>query len=273
MQACATLTTLRRRLRAIRHVLLDMDGTIYCGGRLFETTKPFLKTLDSLGIGHSFLTNNSSKSVEDYQDRLSRMGLDTPRELLYTSTLFAADYIKERMPRLRRLYVIGTESMKIELQGLGFDVVSREPDAVLAGYDMELSYKKLGQAAFWLERGVPFIATHPDKICPSETPDFLALDCGFITEFLQIITGCKALALGKPRVEMIEFALRRFKLTPADVAVCGDRYGTDIKMALDSGAFSVHVADAPCGEAAMPDMTVRHLMEFGEDLKEARFNS
>lgn len=247
-----------------------MDGTIYCGGRLYETTKPFLSALSSLGIGYSFLTNNSSKSVEDYMEKLSRMGLETPRELLYTSTLFAADYLKERMPQLKRLYVLGTESMKLELRGLGFEVSQRSPDAVVAGYDVELSYQKLGRAAFWLEKGVPFIATHPDKLCPSDAPDFLAIDCGYITEFLQLVTGRKALVLGKPSPEMIEFALRRFGLKPFEVAVCGDRLNTDVKMALESGAFAVHVSEGSGEVDSGADLTVPHLMEFGATLLAAR---
>lgn len=259
------------RLRSVKHVLLDMDGTIYLGGRLFETTKPFLALLSSLGIGYSFLTNNSSKSVEDYLAKLSGMGLEVPRELLCTSTLFAAGYLKERMPQVKRLFVIGTESMKLELQSLGFEVTQRSPDAVLAGYDVELSYQKLGRAAYWLERGVPFIATHPDRLCPSDAPEFLAIDCGFLTEFLRVVSGREALVLGKPSPEMISFALRGFGLAPSDAAVCGDRLDTDVKMALDSGAFAVHIR--PAAEAAFSAracLGVESLREFGEALKEAR---
>ena len=43
-----------------------MDGTIYKGGTLFPWTNPFLAQLAELGIGYSFLTNNSSKSTDDY---------------------------------------------------------------------------------------------------------------------------------------------------------------------------------------------------------------
>ena len=246
-----------------------MDGTIYCGGRLFETTKPFFSILDSLGISYSFLTNNSSLSVEDYLDKLGRMGLPVGRESLYTSTLFAADYLKQRMPGLKRLYVLGTESMKLELQRMGFEVVVREPDAVIVGYDVELSYKKLGQAAFWLESGRPFIATHPDRLCPSEIPDFMAIDCGWLTDFLQHVTGRKALVLGKPSAEMILFALKRYGLAPSDVAMCGDRYGTDMKMALESGAFSVQIADRQSEESPSPDLVVTDLLVFGKLLEEA----
>ncbi|HUE37805.1 MAG TPA: hypothetical protein VMO20_10475, partial [Candidatus Acidoferrum sp.] len=75
-----------QRLRKIRHVALDMDGTIYTDKILFETTLPFLNTLDKLGIGHTFLTNNPSKSVPEYLEHLRDMGIQATVEQLYTST-------------------------------------------------------------------------------------------------------------------------------------------------------------------------------------------
>ena len=48
MQAC----------RRIKHVALDMDGTIYLGSKIIPVYKGFLKMLDENGIGYSFLTNN-----------------------------------------------------------------------------------------------------------------------------------------------------------------------------------------------------------------------
>ncbi len=271
MAAALCEPSLSGRLRSIKHVMLDMDGTIYCGGRLFETTKPFLEVLSSLGIGFSFLTNNSSMGVDDYLEKLSRMGLPADERSLYTSTLFAADYIKERLPAVRRVHALGTESMKLELQRCGFEIVSRRPDAVVVGYDVELSYRKLGHAAYWLREGAAFIATHPDRFCPTEQPDFLAIDCGWLTDFLMRVTGREPLVLGKPSPEMIRFALRRHPgIEVEEVAMCGDRHNTDMKMALDSGAFSVHISQGPSGEAPEPDLSVRDLMGFGRALLDAR---
>lgn len=259
------------RLKAIRHVMLDMDGTIYLGGRLFDSTKPFLQILRTLDIGYSFLTNNSALSVEDYVERLNRMGLSISREQLYTSTLFTADFLKERYPGLKRLYVVGTRSMKMELQSLGFEIVSTKPDAVIIGSDIELSYQKLGGAAFWLKQGIPFIATHPDRLCPTDIADFLAIDCGWFTDFLRQITGASPLVLGKPNPDMLRHALRSSGLRPEQVAMCGDRYETDIKMAIEAGAFSVQICDSDGGakDVSKPaDMCIPDLMTFGGKLYE-----
>jgi NagD protein len=41
---------MNKQLGDIRHVALDMDGTIYSGGTLFESTLPFLAVLRELLI-------------------------------------------------------------------------------------------------------------------------------------------------------------------------------------------------------------------------------
>ena len=52
----------------IKHMklfLLDMDGTLYLGSRLFSFTPGLLSQIRRVGGKYLFLTNNSSKSVAD----------------------------------------------------------------------------------------------------------------------------------------------------------------------------------------------------------------
>ncbi|MDR0902087.1 MAG: hypothetical protein LBM92_04890, partial [Opitutaceae bacterium] len=109
------------RLARIKHVVLDMDGTIYKGGTLFPWTKPFLDSLAGRGIGYTFLTNNPSKSSADYLAHLARIGLPAAPEQLYTSALAAIDYIRTNHPALRRLFLLGTPSMIAEFEKGGFE--------------------------------------------------------------------------------------------------------------------------------------------------------
>ena len=93
---------LAERLRRIRHVALDMDGTIYMGKSLFDCTKPFLASLREMGITYSFLTNNPSRSIDDYLRKLAALGIDASAEEMYTTSLAAIDYIihTDRRPAL-----------------------------------------------------------------------------------------------------------------------------------------------------------------------------
>jgi len=267
-------------LAQVRHVALDMDGTIYSGGTLFEFTRPFLGQLAQLGIGYTFLTNNSSKSTRDYLARLAKLGIIATPEQLYTSTQAAIEHLRERMPQVRRLFILGTPSMIEEITAAGFgstaDSASDEPDAVLAGFDTTLNYARLCRTAWWVAQGKPFIATHPDRVCPTDEPTVL-VDCGAVCAALQSATGREPdVVLGKPDPCMIRGILQRHKLQPQHLAMVGDRLYTDMAMARRTGALGVLVltGETTAAQAAAanpaPDLVVPSLRELGEQLSAAQ---
>ena len=96
------------RLSKIRLLALDMDGTIYMRGTLFPYTLDFLRSMESLGIRHAFLTNNPTKSVEDDLSKLTKLGIKADEDNMYTTSLADIDYIKKHYPHARRLYMLGT---------------------------------------------------------------------------------------------------------------------------------------------------------------------
>src|SRR5215469_13840876 len=149
-----------QRLRKIRHVALDMDGTIYTDKTLFDATLPFLKLLKQLGIGHTFLTNNPSKSVVEYLAHLRDMGVEAVSDQLYTSTRATIDFLRKNYPQVRRLFVLGTPGLFRELEAAGFELTADDPaappDAVLVGFDTTLTYSRLCRAAWWISRGKLF---------------------------------------------------------------------------------------------------------------------
>lgn len=255
-----------KSLEKIKHFVLDMDGTIYEGGTLYDTTLPFLEKLKELGIGWTFLTNNSSRSIDSYLEHLQCMGLKICPENLYTSTLFAVDYIKEKMPGCEKLFVLGTDSMREEITYHGFKDVYNEPDAVLLGFDTDLNYRRLCKAGYWIMQGKPFITTHPDPLCPTDEK-ILFIDCGCVTACLEKGTGRKATVLGKPNPELLYKVARKNGVGIENIAMVGDRLNTDIKMAADAGALSVHISKDKESEiypekSVHPDFSVRHLGEL-----------
>ncbi len=257
-----------------------MDGTIYSGGTLFDSTRPFLGLLGELGIGHTFLTNNSSKSSKDYLARLRQIGISAGADQLYTSTQATIEYLRERMPAARRLFILGTASMREEMAAAGFaltaDSAQDEPDAVVAGFDTELTYARLCRTAYWISRGKPFVATHPDRICPTDQPTVL-VDCGAVCAALEQAAGRGPdVVLGKPDPCMLRGILHRHALAAAELAMVGDRLYTDMAMARKAGALGVLVLTGETTAAAAakcsppPDLVLSGLAELGERLKAAR---
>ena len=76
---------LKEKLARIRHLALDMDGTIYMGSTLFPFTIDFLAEMRAAGIGYSFLTNNPSRSVADYLKKLEGLGIQADEGNMYTT--------------------------------------------------------------------------------------------------------------------------------------------------------------------------------------------
>ena len=268
------------RLRDIAHVALDMDGTIYKGGTLFACTLPFLQRMTALGIGYTFLTNNPSKSTADYLSHLQKMGLTASAEQLYTSTQATIDHLRTRHPLARKLFALGTPSMCSQFRDAGFvltaDDAKDEPDAVVVGFDLTLAYPRVCRAAWWIQQGKPFIATNPDRVCPTDQPTVL-VDCGAICAMLEKATGrAPDIVLGKPDPTMLSGILARHRLQPRQIAMVGDRIYTDVLMAHRANAMGVLVltgeATARDAEQAEqpPHLVVPSLAELGELLAASR---
>ena len=257
-----------------------MDGTIYSGGTLFEFTKPFLRQLVQMGIGYTFLTNNSSKSGPDYVAHLRRLGIQATPDQLCTSTHLTIEFLAREMPDVHHVFLLGTASMGGEIKDAGFsladDDANDEPDAVVVGFDTGLTFSRLCRAAYWIKQGKPFIASHVDRVCPTDQPTVL-VDCGSICAALTEATGRKPDAvLGKPDPRMLREVLQRHELQPETLALVGDRLYTDMVMAQRAGALSILVltgeataADAANHEPSL-DLVVSDIAELGEMLKAAR---
>lgn len=273
------------RLAKLRHLALDMDGTLYLGKRLFPFTVGFLKNLDRAGVGYSFLTNNPTSSVADYLKKLDGMGIHATGDNMYTTSLAAIDYIKERYPSARRLFMLGTPSMATQFEKAGFEACSDSPDdrpdVLVVAFDPTLTYARLCRAAWWASQGIPYVATNPDRVCPTDAETVL-VDCGSLQKCIEHATGrVPDIVLGKPDPTMLQGIMRRHGLSPEETAMVGDRIYTDTAMAHNAGAVGVLVLSGettletalkvaedaennPAPEFYPPDFIVRDVEELGE---------
>ena len=270
---------LKEKLAKIKHVALDMDGTIYMGTHLFPFTIPFLEKLTSMGITYSFLTNNPSKSIDDYLLKLKKMGINATEEEIYNTTIATIDYIKAHYPSAKRLFLLGTPSMISQFEKAGFistaDDAEDVPDIIVAAFDMTLNYSRLCRAAWWISQNIPYIATTPDKVCPTNEKTIL-VDCGSICKCLESATGrTPDITLGKPDPNMLVGIQQQKNLKPEQIAMVGDRIYTDIAMAHNANAFGCLVLS---GETTLevakaaprqPDLIAENIKELGDLLEES----
>lgn len=259
--------------RKIKHVALDMDGTIYMGSHLFPFTQDFLKMLRDNGIGYSFLTNNPTRSISDYLAKLEKMGIEATTDNMYTTAVATIDHLKANMPDVKRIFVIGTPSMKAEFERAGFELTSEDPgdmpQALIVAFDTTLEYGRLCHASWLASQGLPYIATNPDRVCPTNL-DTVLVDCGSLCACIEHATGRKPdLVIGKPNPGMLDGILYRHGLKPDEIAMCGDRIYTDVAMARNAGALGVLVLsgettlDTAMNSDPQPPVTAKNIMEFG----------
>jgi len=231
--------TIRQKLSSKVGFILDMDGTIYLGKTLFPFTLRFLEELKKKGKKYIFLTNNSSKRAEQYQEKLRQMGIEVDLTKIYTSGDATIDYLK-RLNKGKSLYVMGTPDLIHQFEEAGFETDSPDPDFVVLGFDLTFTYQKLDKACRFIRNSVPFIASHPDFNCPLENGDMLP-DCGALSAAITAATGVRPTVIGKPQKEILNGILRRLNLPKEKICMIGDRLMTDIQMGLNFGITSILV--------------------------------
>ena len=234
--------------------VFDLDGTIYLGEHLLPGAARLIQELRRRNIPVRFLSNNPTKDPQQYVSKLERLGLPTDISDIANTVVTTTRWLQEHHPEAT-LFVVGEDPLKQALTRAGFQL-SEDPaeiDIVVASYDRTFDYRKLQIAfdAIWFHRRAILIQTNPDRFCPFPggrgEPD-----CAAITAAIEACTGVRSTAnLGKPSPIMLEEALRGLNVDPAHCVMVGDRLGTDIQMALDTGMTSALVLT---GEATSDDV-------------------
>lgn len=221
--------------------LFDMDGTVYLGDKLFDGTLPLLRNITENGGRYVFITNNSSKNVDDYIKKTSRMGIPSDKEKFYTSADAAATLLKERF-NAELIYAQGTRSFVNGLKSEGLNVTTEYDEnvkAAIVGFDTELTMQKLETTCRILGKDVPYYATNPDWVCPTEFG--YVPDCGSMCFGIEKATGKTPVFIGKPNPVMIAEAMKKFNACAKDTVVIGDRIYTDIAAGVNAGVDTVLV--------------------------------
>lgn len=235
-------------LDSIRSFLLDMDGTIYLGPHPIPGAAAFIQHLRDNGKQYLFFTNNSSSDAARYAAKLSGMGIPAEPDNVLTSGEATIRYLLSETPH-RRVYVVGTPSFEAEVDASSLERADANPDALLLAFDRTLTYAKLERACLLLREGIPYYATNPDKVCPTEYG--YIPDCASMAALLQEATGRTPHYIGKPHPTMVRMALDKLSADPRTTAMVGDRLYTDMQMAWNADITSILVLS---GETAESDL-------------------
>jgi 4-nitrophenyl phosphatase/NagD protein len=250
--------------------MLDMDGTFYLGDQLLPGALEFMAYLQDMGIDYLFLTNNSSKHGGIYADKIRKMGFDVDESKIFTSGEATTIYIKNKT-NYRSVYLVGTPALEEEFGVSGFLLTDKNPDAVVLGFDTTLTYEKIWKFCDFVREGLPYIATHPDFNCPTET--------GFMPDIGSFIALVEAsterlpdIVIGKPHNHIVDAVVEKTGYGLNEIAMIGDRLYTDIALG-KAGIMTILVLSGETNEVDLktsefqPDLVFRDLAGLTEHFR------
>lgn len=263
---------LKREFEYYRVFILDIDGVIWIEGKPLPKVQEALNTLiKSKKV--LLLTNNSTRSREEYLLKLKRICNRISMNDIITSGYATATFLKDEFGKLK-VYMIGEMGLARELTLQGHVLLSENTqqesiDAVVVGLDRQLHYSKLNNALKAILKGSLFIATNEDPTVPAEKG--MAPGAGSIVAALSIAASKRPdYVIGKPNKYIFEVALKGVRTSMNEVLVIGDRISTDIAGAKTIGAASALVLTGVTKEYelettnAKPDYMLKSLLDLFE---------
>lgn len=240
---------IENKLKNITCYALDMDGTIYLGEQWIDGAREFLEAVERVGKSYVFLTNNSSKGPENYVEKLGRMGLAVDKSRIVTSGQATIDYLKRNYPG-KKVFLLGNELLTKEFLEEGIELSENEAEVVVTGFDTTLTYAKMCKVCDYVRDGLPYITTHPDYNCPTET-GFIP-DAGAIHAFIHASAfRYPDHVVGKPSGDIMDYLAGRMGVSKEETAMVGDRLYTDVAAGVNNGYTGILVLS---GEATMEDV-------------------
>ena len=217
---------------------IDLDGTVYRGKTPIPEAVKFIHYLQSNGNQPFFVTNNSSMTQQQLQEKLAIMDIQVDTEHIISSSIAAANYINEFMPG-KEVFMIGELGLEDALKLRDISITTGMADVVVLGIDRHINYEKLATACLSVRAGATFLSTNSDHAFPSEI-GFLPGN-GAFTKLVEHSTGVEPIYMGKPQPFMLEFIQKKYGFTKEEMVMIGDNYQTDILTGIHMGIDTVHV--------------------------------
>ncbi len=215
--------------RKYRALIVDLDGVIWRGSKPLRDNIKALKLLRGKGVRIIYLSNNATRSRQEYIIRLQKYGLKADLNTVINSAYAAAEYVKEHGGY--KVFIVGEAGLFYEasLVGLLPVAMGTEAEYVIVGMDRFVTYSKLAYACRLIKGGAHFIAANYDLTYPVE--DGEDPGAGSIVEFLKGCSGREPeIIAGKPNPWILDLALRLNGVRRDEALIVGDRIDTDIML-------------------------------------------
>jgi HAD superfamily hydrolase (TIGR01457 family) len=208
--------------------LLDLDGVVYRGASAVPSAAEAIEAAAGRGMRAAFVTNNALRTPEAVAARLTGFGVPASPGQVVTSAQVAARVLAGRLPGGARVLVLGGDGLHTAIRSEGLVPVTisdDDPAAVVVGFDPQLTYARLAEAALAIRAGALWVASNADATVPAERG--LLPGNGAALAFLRTATGAEPLITGKPELAMHAESVRRSGARRP--LIVGDRLDTDVE--------------------------------------------
>ncbi|WP_144512467.1 TIGR01457 family HAD-type hydrolase [Bacillus sp. FJAT-22090] len=217
---------------------LDLDGTVYKGKTPIKEAVDFVHYLQKNGIEPFFVTNNSSMTQKQLQEKIAKMDVHTDLDHIISSSIAAANYMDEHY-KGKSVFMIGEMGLQDALDAKHIVRTEDIADVVVMGIDRSINYEKLATACLSIRAGAAFISTNSDHAFPTEKG--LVPGNGAFTKLVEHSTGVEPIFMGKPESFMLELIQKKYGYSKEEMIMIGDNYQTDILTGIRMGIHTAHV--------------------------------
>ena len=227
--------------------ILDLDGVVWLGDEPIPGAADAVARMRARGDRVLLVSNNSSARVDEYLDKLERVGMPTESVDLVTSGQAAATLLEPGETAL----VCAGPGVEEALQARGVHTVRvGDADAVVVGWHRDFDYAGLTRAAVAVMHGARLIGTNDDATYP--TPEGPIPGGGAILAAVATAAGVEPVVAGKPYPPMVDLVRARLGGDADGSIVVGDRPSTDGRLAAALGARFALVLSGVTKEADLP---------------------
>ncbi|GAB3193666.1 HAD-IIA family hydrolase [Nesterenkonia suensis] len=208
-------------------VLFDLDGVLYAGPHAIDGAAEALQALRGRSVPCGFVTNNASRSAEEIAAHLRELGIRASAQEVFGSAPAGVALMDRELPAGVKVLVTGSAYLRRLVDEAGYTVVdssAERPAAVIQGFDPQLRWTDLAEAAFAVNDGARWFATNLDMTIPRDRG--IAPGNGALVEAIGRATGSIPTAAGKPEPVLFRQAAEALRLQAP--LVVGDRLDTDI---------------------------------------------
>ena len=235
-------------LSELKALLLDMDGVLWRGSESIGSLPAIFAKIQSRGLQMAFVTNNATRTVQQYLEAFHGFGVQVAAEQVHTSAKVTAQMLKDQHPGGGKVSIVGERGLQEALQDQGFEIADEDCLAVVVGLDRNLTYDKLKRATQLIRGGAAFIGTNPDRTLPS--PSGEVPGAGSILAALEAATDMRATVIGKPERALLDSALKQLGVHARQALMVGDRVETDVAAGQKAGCRTALVLSGVTSEAA-----------------------